>query len=174
MARIRRAVYLVKYAMWDCCCGKLWHAKKTFKKKMELTSQNMCVVTVDERKNCVENNRNHGTERNEDQCSLSMFEDFITNPNVFICVPIAEAEKISEDFEEHDDKYSICTETEYNKQVRSLDRDNMFDTRERLGIRHNMIHLKEDRKVHPGKSMEIFKVLNSYHLENIYLVCMSK
>ncbi|XP_059585349.1 sodium channel protein type 5 subunit alpha [Alligator mississippiensis] len=116
VARIRRAVYLVKYAMWDCCCGKLWHAKKTFKKKMELTSQNMCVVTVDERKNCVENNRNHGTERNEDQCSLSMFEDFITNPNVFICVPIAEAEKISEDFEEHDDKYSICTETEYNKQ----------------------------------------------------------
>ncbi|KYO46981.1 hypothetical protein Y1Q_0014534 [Alligator mississippiensis] len=120
VARIRRAVYLVKYAMWDCCCGKLWHAKKTFKKKMELTSQNMCVVTVDERKNCVENNRNHGTERNEDQCSLSMFEDFITNPNVFICVPIAEAEKISEDFEEHDDKYSICTETEYNKQENHL------------------------------------------------------
>uniref|UniRef100_A0A7M4E901 Sodium channel protein n=1 Tax=Crocodylus porosus TaxID=8502 RepID=A0A7M4E901_CROPO len=120
VARIHRAVYLVKFAMWDCCCGKLWHAKKTLKKKMELTSQNMCVVTVDERKNCVENNRNHGTERNEDQCSLSMFEDFITNPNVFICVPMAEAEKISEDYEEHDDKYSICTETEYNKQENHL------------------------------------------------------
>uniref|UniRef100_A0A7M4E970 Sodium channel protein n=1 Tax=Crocodylus porosus TaxID=8502 RepID=A0A7M4E970_CROPO len=127
VARIHRAVYLVKFAMWDCCCGKLWHAKKTLKKKMELTSQNMCVVTVDERKNCVENNRNHGTERNEDQCSLSMFEDFITNPNVFICVPMAEAEKISEDYEEHDDKYSICTETEYNKQVRSLVRDTIYN-----------------------------------------------
>uniref|UniRef100_A0A8C3BAJ7 Sodium channel protein n=1 Tax=Cairina moschata TaxID=8855 RepID=A0A8C3BAJ7_CAIMO len=42
--------------------------------------------------------------------------DFITNPNVFVCVPIAEAENTSDGFED-DDKLSTFTDIEHSKQV---------------------------------------------------------
>uniref|UniRef100_A0A674JCY4 Sodium channel protein n=1 Tax=Terrapene triunguis TaxID=2587831 RepID=A0A674JCY4_9SAUR len=53
---------------------------------------------------------------------------FITNPNKFVCVPIAEAESDSEHYEEDDDKPTTFSEIEFSKQVRSIYRENMFDT----------------------------------------------
>uniref|UniRef100_A0A8C8SP78 Sodium channel protein n=1 Tax=Pelusios castaneus TaxID=367368 RepID=A0A8C8SP78_9SAUR len=45
---------------------------------------------------------------------------FITSPNVFVCVPIAEAESDSEDYEEADIKSSTFLKMDYSKQVTSL------------------------------------------------------
>ena len=60
------------------------------------------------------NYNNEWTEKNGDNCSG--LEDFITNPNVFVCVPIAEAENTSEGFED-DDKLSTFADIECSKQV---------------------------------------------------------
>nr|XP_009680486.1 PREDICTED: sodium channel protein type 5 subunit alpha-like [Struthio camelus australis] len=110
-ARIHKGFHFVKSVTWDTCCGKLRDLKKAHKKKIKLTAQNQFDFGK-QRKNCKENYTNEVTEKNEDKCSG--LEDFINNPNVFVCVPIAEAENISEGFED-DDKLSTFTDTEYDK-----------------------------------------------------------
>uniref|UniRef100_A0A8C0HFF6 Sodium channel protein n=1 Tax=Chelonoidis abingdonii TaxID=106734 RepID=A0A8C0HFF6_CHEAB len=119
-ARIHRGLLLVKHATWDYCCGKLRQPKKATKKKMKLAAENTCVETGKEGKNCKENHSDNVTDKNGEKCSVSILEDFITNPNMFICIPIAEAESDSEEYEEDDNNLSTFTKMEYSKQVRSL------------------------------------------------------
>lgn len=113
-ARIHKGFHFVKSVTWDAFCGKLKHIRKAHRKNIKLTAQNKLGFKCEEIKNCKENYNNEWAEKNEDKC-LGL-EDFITNPNVFVCVPIAEAENTSEDFED-DDKLSTFTDTEYSKQV---------------------------------------------------------
>ncbi|XP_009320789.1 PREDICTED: sodium channel protein type 5 subunit alpha-like [Pygoscelis adeliae] len=115
-ARIRKGFHFVKSVTWDTCCGKLRHIKKAHRKKIKLTAQNPLGFKCEKIKNCKENYNNEWAEKNGDKC-LGL-EDFITNPNVFVCVPIAEAENTSEGFED-DDKLSTFTDTEYSKQFDS-------------------------------------------------------
>ncbi|NXQ83353.1 SCN5A protein, partial [Nyctibius grandis] len=112
-ARIHKGFHFVKRVTWDTCCGKLRHIKKAHRKKIKLTAQNPLGFKREEIKNCKENYNNEWTEKNGDKCSG--VEDFVTNPNVFVCVPIAEAENTSEGFED-DDKLSTFTDIEYSKQ----------------------------------------------------------
>ncbi|XP_064559918.1 sodium channel protein type 5 subunit alpha-like [Zonotrichia leucophrys gambelii] len=112
-ARIRKAFHLVKSATWDACCRKLRHIKKVHKKKIKLTAQNSLGFKREEPKSCKENYNNEWIEKNRDKCPG--LEDFVRNPNVFVCVPIAEAENTSEGFED-DDKLSTFTDTECSKQ----------------------------------------------------------
>ncbi|XP_039378078.1 sodium channel protein type 5 subunit alpha-like isoform X2 [Mauremys reevesii] len=115
-ARIHKGLRLLKHATWDYCCGKLRQPKKATKKKMKLAAENTCVEIGKEGKNCKENHRDNVTEKNGEKGSVSILEDFITNPNKFVCVPIAEAESDSEDCEEDDNNSSTVTEMEYSKQ----------------------------------------------------------
>ncbi|NXV83061.1 SCN5A protein, partial [Atlantisia rogersi] len=112
-ARIHKGFHFVKSVTWDACCGKLWHIKKAHKNKIKLTAQNPLGFKQGEIKNCKENYKKEWAEKNGNKSSV--LEDFITNPNVFVCVPIAEAENTSEGFED-DDKMSTFTDTEYSKQ----------------------------------------------------------
>ncbi|NXJ37704.1 SCN5A protein, partial [Ciconia maguari] len=112
-ARIHKGFHFVKSVTWDICCGKLKHIKKAHRKKIKLTAQNPLGFKCEEIKNCKENYNNEWAEKNGAKCSG--LEDFITNPNVFVCVPIAEAENTSEGFED-DDKLSTFTDIEYSKQ----------------------------------------------------------
>uniref|UniRef100_A0A452IE82 Ion transport domain-containing protein n=1 Tax=Gopherus agassizii TaxID=38772 RepID=A0A452IE82_9SAUR len=119
-ARIHKGLRLLKHTTWDYCCGKLRQPKKATKKKMKLAAENTCVEIGKEGKNCKENHSDNVTEKNGEKCSVSILEDFITNPNMFVCVPIAEAESDSENYEEDDNNSSTFTKMEYSKQVRSL------------------------------------------------------
>uniref|UniRef100_A0A8B9PBP0 Sodium channel protein n=1 Tax=Apteryx owenii TaxID=8824 RepID=A0A8B9PBP0_APTOW len=112
-AQIHKGFHHVKSITWDACCGKLRHLKKAHRKKIKLTAQNRFGFGT-QGKNCKENYSNEGTEKNGDK--YSNLEDFINNPNIFVCVPIAEAENISEGFED-DDKLSTFTDTEYSEKV---------------------------------------------------------
>ncbi|NXI97058.1 SCN5A protein, partial [Psophia crepitans] len=112
-ARIHKGFHFVKSVTWDTCCGKLRHIKKAHKKKINLTAQNPLGFKSEEIKNCKENYNNEWAGKYGDKCSS--LEDFITNPNVFVCVPIAEAENTTEGFED-DDKLSTFTDTEYSRQ----------------------------------------------------------
>ncbi|XP_039379416.1 sodium channel protein type 5 subunit alpha-like isoform X6 [Mauremys reevesii] len=114
-ARIHRGLHLVKHATWNYCCGQCQHPKKAAKKKKKLAANNTCVEAGKEGKICKENHSNNGTEKNGDKCSVSILENFITNPNMFVCVPIAEADSDSGDYEE-DDKPTTFSETEYSRQ----------------------------------------------------------
>uniref|UniRef100_A0A8C0EKJ8 Sodium channel protein n=1 Tax=Bubo bubo TaxID=30461 RepID=A0A8C0EKJ8_BUBBB len=116
-ARIHKGFHFVKSVTWDTCCGKLRHIKKVHRKKIKLTAQNTLGFKCEEIKNCKENYNNEWADKNGDKCSG--LDDFISNPNVFVCVPIAEAENTSEGFED-DDKLSTFTDIEYSKQFASI------------------------------------------------------
>ncbi|NXW03617.1 SCN5A protein, partial [Fregetta grallaria] len=113
VARIHKGFHFVKSVTWDSCCGKLRRIKKAHRKKIKLTAQNSLGFKREETKNCKDNYNNEWAEKNGDK--WSGLEDFITNPNVFVCVPIAEAENTSEGFED-DDKLSTFTDIEYSNQ----------------------------------------------------------
>ncbi|NXM10107.1 SCN5A protein, partial [Ploceus nigricollis] len=113
VARIRKGFHFVKSVTWDACCRKLRQIKKVHKKKIKLTAQNSLGLKSEEPKSCKENYNNEWIEKNRDKCPG--FDDFVRNPNVFVCVPIAEAENTSEGFED-DDKLSTFTDTECSKQ----------------------------------------------------------
>ncbi|NXX37051.1 SCN5A protein, partial [Nicator chloris] len=112
-ARIRKGFHFVKSVTWDACCRKLRQIKKVHRKKIKLTAQNSLGFKSEETKSCKENYHNEWIEKNRDKCSG--LEDFVRSPNVFVCVPIAEAENTSEGFED-DDKLSTFTDTECSRQ----------------------------------------------------------
>ncbi|NWZ83319.1 SCN5A protein, partial [Poecile atricapillus] len=112
-ARIRKGFHFVKSATWDACCRKLRQIKTVHRKKIKLTAQNSLGFKSEETKSCKENYNNEWIEKNGDKCPG--LEDFVRNPNIFVCVPIAEAENTSEGFED-DDKLSTFTDTECSKQ----------------------------------------------------------
>ncbi|XP_039236668.1 sodium channel protein type 5 subunit alpha-like [Pipra filicauda] len=112
-ARIHKGFHFVKSKTWDTCCAKLRHLKKAQRKKIKLTAQKSLGFKVEEIKNRKENYNNEWIEKNGDKCSG--LEDFVNNPNIVVCVPIAEEENTSEGFED-DDKLSSFTDTEYSKQ----------------------------------------------------------
>ncbi|NXO42044.1 SCN5A protein, partial [Locustella ochotensis] len=112
-ARIRKGFHFVKSVTWDPCCRKLRQINKVHRKKIKLTAQNSLGFKTEETKSCKENYNNEWIEKNRDKCPG--LEDFVRNPNVFVCVPIAEAENTSEGFED-DDKLSTFTDIECNKQ----------------------------------------------------------
>ncbi|XP_010183791.1 PREDICTED: sodium channel protein type 5 subunit alpha-like, partial [Mesitornis unicolor] len=112
-ARIQKGYHFVKSVMWDTCCGKLRHLKKAHRKQIKLTADTPLGFKREEIKNCKKTYNNAGAEKNWDKCSG--LEDFITDSNIFVCVPIAEAENTSEGFED-DEKLSTFTDTEYSIQ----------------------------------------------------------
>ncbi|XP_010004316.1 PREDICTED: sodium channel protein type 5 subunit alpha-like [Chaetura pelagica] len=116
-ARIHKGFHFVKSVTWDAWCGKLRHIKKAHKKKINLTAQNPPGFKQEETKNHKEKYDDEWTEKTGDRSSG--LEDYVTNPNAFVCVPIAEAENISEGFED-EDKLSTFTDTEYSKQLVSV------------------------------------------------------
>ncbi|NXH51612.1 SCN5A protein, partial [Rhabdornis inornatus] len=112
-ARIRKGFHFAKSVTWDACCRKLRQIKKVHRKKIKLTAQNSFGFKSEETKSCKENYNNEWIEKNGDKCPG--LEDFVRHPNIFVCVPIAEAENTSEGFED-DDKMSTFTDTECSKQ----------------------------------------------------------
>ncbi|NXQ23658.1 SCN5A protein, partial [Alaudala cheleensis] len=108
-ARIRKGFRFAKSRTWDACCRKLRHIKKVHRKKIKLTAQNSLGFKSEGTKSCKENYTNEWIEKNGDKCPG--LEDFVRNPNIFVCVPIAEAENTSEGFGD-DDKLSTFTDTE--------------------------------------------------------------
>nr|XP_041570205.1 sodium channel protein type 5 subunit alpha [Taeniopygia guttata] len=116
-ARIRKGFHFVKSVTWDACCRKLRQIKKVHKKKIKLTAQNSFGLKSKETKSCKENYNNEWIEKNKDKCPG--LDDFVRNPNVFVCVPIAEAEDTSEGFED-DDKLNTFSDTECSKQLDTI------------------------------------------------------
>uniref|UniRef100_A0A8B9EU44 Sodium channel protein n=1 Tax=Anser cygnoides TaxID=8845 RepID=A0A8B9EU44_ANSCY len=119
-ARINKGFHFVKSVTWDTCCGKLRHLKKAQRKKNKLTAQNPLGL-----------------------------EDFITNPNVFVCVPIAEAENTSDGFED-DDKLSTFTDTEYSKGERGKNSGSWSKGSGLSSEEFSVLYLGKDRKAEPS------------------------
>ncbi|XP_043365639.1 sodium channel protein type 5 subunit alpha-like isoform X3 [Dermochelys coriacea] len=124
-ARINRGLQYVKNTTWDFCCNLLRHPRTTAEKKamIKLAAQNTGVLH-----NCVnshttaetgkdvedhkENQANDGTDKNGQQLPvISDNDDFLTNPDLSIFVPIAVGESDIED-QEDEEEQSTFTEME--------------------------------------------------------------
>uniref|UniRef100_A0A8C3KHZ6 Sodium channel protein n=1 Tax=Calidris pygmaea TaxID=425635 RepID=A0A8C3KHZ6_9CHAR len=122
-ARINRGLQYVKHATWNFCCSVLRHPKTTAEKKamMKLAAQNTgalnnCVNSLaaaelgKEMENHKENHAEDGMNKNgEKHLGITDNDDFMTNPDLSICVPIAVGES---DIEEEDEEQSTFTEME--------------------------------------------------------------
>ncbi|XP_054047368.1 sodium channel protein type 5 subunit alpha-like isoform X4 [Rissa tridactyla] len=127
-ARINRGLQYVKHATWNFCCNVLRHPKTTAEKKamMKLAAQNTgalnnCVNSLTaaelgkEMENHKENHAEDGMNKNgEKHLGITDNDDFMTNPDLSICVPIAVGES---DIEEEDEEQSTFTEMEQEKQL---------------------------------------------------------
>uniref|UniRef100_A0A8C5ILV7 Sodium channel protein n=1 Tax=Junco hyemalis TaxID=40217 RepID=A0A8C5ILV7_JUNHY len=131
-ARINRGLQYAKKAAWNFCCHVLRHPKTTAEKKamMKLAAQNPGALN-----NCVNSHaaaelgkdvENHKESRAEDGVNKNgekhpaiTDDDFMTNPDLSICVPIAVGES---DIEEEDEEQSTFTEMEqdYFQQEKQL------------------------------------------------------
>nr|XP_038030683.1 sodium channel protein type 5 subunit alpha isoform X6 [Anas platyrhynchos] len=132
-ARINRGLQYVKRTTWDFCCNVLRHPKTTAEKKamMKLAAQNTgalnnCVnshTTAEFGKDMENHKENHtedGMNKNGDKhLGITDNDDFMTNPDLSICVPIAVGES---DIEEEDEEQSTFTEMEqdYFQQEKQL------------------------------------------------------
>ncbi|XP_054047365.1 sodium channel protein type 5 subunit alpha-like isoform X1 [Rissa tridactyla] len=132
-ARINRGLQYVKHATWNFCCNVLRHPKTTAEKKamMKLAAQNTgalnnCVNSLTaaelgkEMENHKENHAEDGMNKNgEKHLGITDNDDFMTNPDLSICVPIAVGES---DIEEEDEEQSTFTEMEqdYFQQEKQL------------------------------------------------------
>ncbi|XP_069715362.1 sodium channel protein type 5 subunit alpha-like isoform X3 [Phaenicophaeus curvirostris] len=121
-ARINRGLQYVKRMMWDFCCNVLRHPKTTAEKKamMKLAAQNTGALnnyvnshtTSDLGKDMENHKENHaedGMNKNGEKHLGITDDDFMTNPDLSICVPIAVGES---DIEEEDEEQSTFTEME--------------------------------------------------------------
>uniref|UniRef100_A0A452GZ23 Ion transport domain-containing protein n=1 Tax=Gopherus agassizii TaxID=38772 RepID=A0A452GZ23_9SAUR len=111
-ARINRGLQYLKNTTRDFCCNLLRHPKTTAEKKamIKLSAHNTDV------ENHTENYADDGTDKNGQKLPvISDSDDFLTNPDLSICVPIAVGESDIED-QEDDEEQSTFTEME---QVRS-------------------------------------------------------
>ncbi|XP_009465839.1 PREDICTED: sodium channel protein type 5 subunit alpha-like isoform X2 [Nipponia nippon] len=127
-ARINRGLRYVKHTTWDFCCNVLRHPKTTAEKKamMKLAAQNTgalnnCVnshTTTElgkDMENYKENHAEDGMNKNgEKHLGITDNDDFMTNPDLSICVPIAVGES---DIEEEDEEQSTFTEMEQSAQL---------------------------------------------------------
>ncbi|XP_019471785.1 sodium channel protein type 5 subunit alpha-like isoform X4 [Meleagris gallopavo] len=130
-ARINRGLQYVKHTTWDFCCNVLRHPKTTAEKKamMKLAAQNTGALN-----NCVNSHptaelgkdmENHKENHTEDGMNKNMEkhlgitdnDDFMTNPDLSICVPIAVGES---DIEEEDEEQSTFTEMEQQEKQLQL------------------------------------------------------
>ncbi|XP_054672472.1 sodium channel protein type 5 subunit alpha-like isoform X1 [Grus americana] len=130
-ARINRGLQYVKHTTWDFCCNVLRHPKTTAEKKamMKLAAQNTgalnnCVnshTTTELGKDMENHKDNHaedGMNKNgEKHLGITDNDDFMTNPDLSICVPIAVGES---DIEEEDEEQSTFTEMEQQEKQLQL------------------------------------------------------
>ncbi|XP_053914135.1 sodium channel protein type 5 subunit alpha isoform X5 [Cuculus canorus] len=131
-ARINRGLQYAKRTMWDFCCNVLRHPKTTAEKKamMKLAAQNTGALnnyvnshtTSDLGKDMENHKENHaedGMNKNGEKHLGITDDDFMTNPDLSICVPIAVGES---DIEEEDEEQSTFTEMEqdYFQQEKQL------------------------------------------------------
>ncbi|NWX01438.1 SCN4A protein, partial [Caloenas nicobarica] len=122
-ARINRGLQYVKRTTWNFCCNVLRHPKTTAEKKamMKLAAQNTgalnnCMnshTTAELGKDTENRKENHAedgmTKNGEKHLGITDNDDFMTNPDLSICVPIAVGES---DIEEEDEEQSTFTEME--------------------------------------------------------------
>ncbi|XP_048175539.1 sodium channel protein type 5 subunit alpha-like isoform X4 [Corvus hawaiiensis] len=121
-ARINRGLQYAKKATWNFCCNVLRHPKTTAEKKamMKLAAQNPgalnnCVnshATAELGKDMENHKENHaedGVNKSGEKHPGITDDDFMTNPDLSICVPIAVGES---DIEEEDEEQSTFTEME--------------------------------------------------------------
>ncbi|XP_059695059.1 sodium channel protein type 5 subunit alpha-like isoform X5 [Haemorhous mexicanus] len=129
-ARINRGLQYAKKAAWNFCCHVLRHPKTTAEKKamMKLAAQNSGALN-----NCVnshataelgkdveshkENRAEDGVNKNGEKHPAITDDDFMTNPDLSICVPIAVGES---DIEEEDEEQSTFTEMEQQEKQLQL------------------------------------------------------
>ncbi|XP_010141148.1 PREDICTED: sodium channel protein type 5 subunit alpha-like, partial [Buceros rhinoceros silvestris] len=121
-ARINRGLQYMKHTMWNFCCNVLRHPKTTAEKKamMKLAAQNTGALnnyvnshTTAELGKDMENHKEihaeDGMNKNGEKHLGITDDDFMTNPDLSICVPIAVGES---DIEEEDEDQSTFTEME--------------------------------------------------------------
>uniref|UniRef100_A0ABM5GMQ8 Sodium channel protein n=1 Tax=Pogona vitticeps TaxID=103695 RepID=A0ABM5GMQ8_9SAUR len=115
-ARIHKGLHGAKQRVLAFCFKAFSYKKKTAQKKIKCDAEKNGLEPGKEGHHSKESYSNTEKEKHGEECSVNMLDDFITNPSVFICVPIADAESDSESSEGAHDKQIPVVETDHTKQ----------------------------------------------------------
>ncbi|KAJ6659307.1 hypothetical protein lerEdw1_019178 [Lerista edwardsae] len=119
-ARIHRGLHAAKHAMLAFCTKALGFRRKAASKKKKCDAETNGVELRKDGRSAKEICGHGEKEKNEERCSVNILDDFISNPGMFVCVPIADPESDSEDSEDAGEKRSTVVEAGYNKQENQL------------------------------------------------------
>nr|XP_034985727.1 sodium channel protein type 5 subunit alpha-like [Zootoca vivipara] len=119
-ARIHRGLHAAKQAMLAFCFKALGYKRKAAQKKIKCESEKNGLELRKDLPNFKESHGNREIEKNGERCSVTIPDDFISNPNVFVCVPIAAPESDSEGSEDAGEKQGATMETEYTEKENQL------------------------------------------------------
>lgn len=116
-AQIHRGFRRVKDSLLTFCFKALGFPQKAAQKKVKCkTEKNGAELQKDDKTpQEISNNTEH--EKNGERPPVNILGDFISNPSVFICVPIAEAESDSDESEDAGEKPGVVMDIECNNQV---------------------------------------------------------
>uniref|UniRef100_A0A8C3TXY4 Sodium channel protein n=1 Tax=Catharus ustulatus TaxID=91951 RepID=A0A8C3TXY4_CATUS len=108
-ARINRGLQYAKKAAWSFCCNVLRHPKTTNPALNNCVNSHATAELGKDMENHKENHAEDGGNKNGEKHPAITDDDFMTNPDLSICVPIAVGES---DIEEEDEEQSTFTEME--------------------------------------------------------------
>ncbi|XP_062982341.1 sodium channel protein type 5 subunit alpha-like [Elgaria multicarinata webbii] len=114
--RIHRGLHAAKQAVLTFCFKAFGFKRKAPQNKIKCDSEKNGLELKKEGLLSKESYVNGKNKKNGERCSVNNLEDFIHNPSVFICVPIADAESDSEGSEDAGEKRGEVVEIEYTKQ----------------------------------------------------------
>ncbi|KAJ7322135.1 hypothetical protein JRQ81_018422 [Phrynocephalus forsythii] len=116
-ARIHRGLHGAKEMLLAFCFQALGYKKKTAPKKMKCDLEKNGSEASQGGPNSKESYGHEEKWKLGQESSVNILEDYITNPSVFVCVPIADGESDSEGSEGGRDKQSPVVEIGQSKQV---------------------------------------------------------
>uniref|UniRef100_A0A8D2LHF5 Sodium channel protein n=1 Tax=Varanus komodoensis TaxID=61221 RepID=A0A8D2LHF5_VARKO len=139
IARIQRGLHATKQAMLAFCSKAFGFKRKGPQNKIKCDIEKNGLELKIGVQNAKESYGNGKEEKIAERCPVNILDDFITNPSVFVCVPIAESESDTEGSEDAREQRGAVLEIDYNKQVRSQSRT-MFSRKMSHWIRTGASH----------------------------------
>uniref|UniRef100_A0A8D2LJ69 Sodium channel protein n=1 Tax=Varanus komodoensis TaxID=61221 RepID=A0A8D2LJ69_VARKO len=116
IARIQRGLHATKQAMLAFCSKAFGFKRKGPQNKIKCDIEKNGLELKIGVQNAKESYGNGKEEKIAERCPVNILDDFITNPSVFVCVPIAESESDTEGSEDAREQRGAVLEIDYNKQ----------------------------------------------------------
>ncbi|XP_042327829.1 sodium channel protein type 5 subunit alpha-like [Sceloporus undulatus] len=146
-ARIHRGLHEAKQMMLAFCFKASGYKKKAAQNKIKCDTEKNGLELAKDGQNFKENYGHGKSEKIGERHSFNLLDDFIANPSVFVCVPIAHAESDSEGSEDAEfSQASALQKSNREVDIASCSEGSTIDIPDHDELLKNVTELSEDSK----------------------------